>query len=48
MELGMADADLVVVGSGFYGLTVAERAAAEGDRVVVLERRAHLGGNAWS
>lgn len=45
----LATADLVVVGSGFYGLTVAERAADElGRRVVVLERRSHLGGNAWS
>lgn len=42
-------ADLVVVGSGFYGLTVAERAAvASGARVVVIERREHLGGNAYS
>ncbi|MCU1431531.1 MAG: UDP-galactopyranose mutase [Actinotalea sp.] len=42
-------ADLVVVGSGFYGLTVAERVASElGRRVVVLERRTHLGGNAFS
>jgi len=42
-------ADLVIVGSGFYGLTVAERAADElGKRVVVLERRQHLGGNAYS
>jgi UDP-galactopyranose mutase len=42
-------ADLVVVGSGFFGLTVAERVAAElGRRVVVLERRDHLGGNAYS
>ena len=42
-------ADLVVVGSGFFGLTVAERAANElGARVVVLERRHHLGGNAHS
>ncbi len=48
MELALAQADLVVVGSGFYGLTVAERAAADGARVVVLERRDHLGGNAWS
>ncbi len=46
--LGLADADLIVVGSGFYGLTVAERAAADGARVVVLDRRSHLGGNAWS
>jgi UDP-galactopyranose mutase len=41
--------DLVVVGSGFYGLTVAERMAEQhGKRVLVLERREHLGGNAYS
>ncbi|MGW0364736.1 UDP-galactopyranose mutase [Streptomyces sp. NPDC002990] len=41
--------DLVVVGSGFYGLTVAEQAAGRlGARVLVLERRGHLGGNAYS
>ncbi len=45
----LAAADLVVVGSGFYGLTVAEQVATRlGRRVVVLERRSHLGGNAWS
>ena len=42
-------ADLVVVGSGFFGLTVAERVARElGRRVIVLERRPHIGGNAFS
>jgi UDP-galactopyranose mutase len=41
--------DLVIVGSGFFGLTVAERVADElGLRVLVLERRDHLGGNAYS
>jgi UDP-galactopyranose mutase len=41
--------DLVVVGSGFFGLTVAQRAATELDkRVLVLERRSHIGGNAYS
>jgi UDP-galactopyranose mutase len=41
--------DLVVVGSGFFGLTVAERAATElGLSVHILERRSHLGGNAYS
>jgi UDP-galactopyranose mutase len=45
----LGSADLVVVGSGFFGLTVAERVAEElGRRVVVLERRGHLGGNAYS
>jgi len=41
--------DLIVVGSGFFGLTVAERVANElGLKVLVLERRSHLGGNAYS
>jgi UDP-galactopyranose mutase len=41
--------DLVVVGSGFFGLTIAERCADElGLKVLVLERRHHLGGNAYS
>jgi UDP-galactopyranose mutase len=43
------NADLVIVGSGFFGLTIAERCAEElGLRVLVLERRHHLGGNAYS
>jgi UDP-galactopyranose mutase len=41
--------DLVVAGSGFFGLTVAERCAADlGLRVLVLDRRGHIGGNAYS
>ena len=41
--------DLVVVGSGFFGLTIAERCASElGLKVLVVERRSHLGGNAYS
>ncbi len=41
--------DLIVVGSGFYGLTIAERAANDlGKRVLVIDRRSHLGGNAYS
>ncbi len=41
--------DLVVVGSGFFGLTIAERCANDlGLKVLVLERRHHLGGNAYS
>lgn len=43
------NADLIVVGSGLFGLTVAERAATQlGMRVMVIDRRAHLGGNAYS
>lgn len=41
-------ADLLIVGAGFYGATIAERAAARGLRVVVIDRRAHVGGNAHS
>ena len=42
-------ADLVVVGSGFFGLTVAQQCAQNlGLNVVVIDRRAHLGGNAYS
>ena len=43
------NADLVVVGSGFFGLTIAERCAEElGLKVLVLDRRPHIGGNAYS
>ena len=42
-------ADLVVVGSGLFGLTIAEQAAAElGLKVALLDRRSHIGGNAYS
>jgi UDP-galactopyranose mutase len=45
----MDRADLVVVGAGFFGLTVAERVASQlGRRVLVLDRRPHIGGNAYS
>ena len=45
----MTSYDLIVVGSGFFGLTVAERAASQLDKkVLIVERRNHLGGNAYS
>lgn len=40
--------DLLIVGSGFFGLTIAERAAAAGRKVRVIERRSHIGGNAYT
>lgn len=41
--------DLVIVGSGLFGLTMAERAATElGLKVTIVERRPHIGGNAYS
>lgn len=48
MNEALERADLIVVGAGFYGATIAERAAAEGYRVLVIDRRSHIGGNAWS
>ncbi|WP_112276297.1 UDP-galactopyranose mutase [Lentzea terrae] len=47
--MSFAGYDLIVVGSGFFGLTVAERTASQlNKRVLVLERRDHIGGNAYS
>lgn len=40
--------DLVVVGAGLFGLTVAERMAERGLAVTVIDRRDHIGGNAYS
>ncbi|MCU1405183.1 MAG: UDP-galactopyranose mutase [Glaciihabitans sp.] len=48
-ENTFTDYDLVIVGSGFFGLTVAEMVTRQfNKRVLILERRSHLGGNAWS
>ena len=40
--------DVLVVGSGFFGLTVAQQLAEDGLQVQVIDRRDHLGGNAYS
>lgn len=37
--------DLLVVGAGLFGATVAHRAVAQGKRVLVIDRRDHTGGN---
>lgn len=39
--------DLLIVGAGIFGLTVAEHAARQGRKVLILERRDHIGGNAY-
>lgn len=42
-------AKIVIVGAGLFGLTMADRIArGSGERVVILDRRNHLGGNAYS
>ena len=46
--MDLAAFDLIVVGAGFYGATIAERAASNGLRVLVLDRRTHVGGNAFT
>ena len=43
------DADLVIVGAGLFGLTVAQQAAEKaGAKVEVIDVRSHIGGNAYS
>jgi len=39
--------DYLIVGAGFTGATLAERLALAGKRVLVVERRDHIGGNAY-
>jgi UDP-galactopyranose mutase len=40
--------DVVIVGAGFYGCTLAEKFASAGKSVLILEKRDHVGGNAYS
>lgn len=41
--------DLLIVGAGFYGATIAERVANELQKnVLLIDRRSHIGGNAYS
>jgi UDP-galactopyranose mutase len=47
--LSFSDYDIIIVGAGFFGATIAERVAGElGKRVLILDRRSHIGGNAYS
>ncbi len=43
----MRTTDVLVVGAGFAGSVVAERMAAAGRKVLVMDRREHIGGNAY-
>jgi UDP-galactopyranose mutase len=40
--------DIAVIGAGFFGSVVAERLADFGLKVCILEKRSHIGGNAFS
>ncbi len=42
------DFDYLVVGTGIFGATVAERLADAGKKVLVIDRREHLAGNIYS
>ncbi|MES2438950.1 MAG: FAD-dependent oxidoreductase [Verrucomicrobiota bacterium] len=39
--------DFLIIGAGFSGLVIAERLSAAGWKCVVVDRRSHLGGNAY-
>ena len=43
----MSRAEILVVGAGFSGAVVAQRLAERGFRVVLIDRRPHIGGNAY-
>lgn len=44
----MAEYDVLVVGSGLFGSIVAREALDKGKKVLVLERRDHIGGNCYT
>jgi len=39
--------DIIVVGAGFAGATFAQKAASAGKKVLIIDKRDHLGGNAY-
>ena len=39
--------DILIVGAGFSGAVVAERLASHGFDVLVVDKRPHIGGNAY-
>ena len=39
--------DVIVIGSGFAGAVVADKMAKAGKKVLVLEKRNHIGGNCY-
>jgi UDP-galactopyranose mutase len=49
VAMDFQDYDIVIAGAGLFGLTMAERCASQlGLRVCIVERRHHIGGNAYS
>jgi UDP-galactopyranose mutase len=49
LDQALLSCDVLIVGAGFYGATMAERLAnGQGKKVLVIDRRAHIGGNAYT
>lgn len=47
--MNFSEYDIVIVGAGFFGAVIAERVANElGKRALIIDRRPHIGGNAYS
>lgn len=44
----MSSYDYLIVGAGLFGATFAHEAVSDGKRVLVIDRRGHIGGNCWS
>ncbi len=44
----MKEFDYIVVGAGFFGATIAERLATAGKKILIMDRRDHVAGNAYS
>ena len=48
-EIENVQPDVLIVGAGLYGLTMAERIASRlGKKVLLIDRRSHIGGNCYS
>ncbi len=49
IEQAISDADVIIVGSGLFGLTCANLLAQHSNvKVLIIEKRNHIGGNAYS
>ena len=46
MQIG--NYDIVIAGAGLFGSVIAERAASKKLKVLVVEKRNHIGGNCYS
>ena len=46
--MGSGKYDCLIVGAGLFGCVFAERAAASGKKVLVIDRRNHIGGNIYT